>query len=165
MPRPRKTPVNPHTLVMPNFAGPGYNNKRYQMRNQLQLSNDEVIAKLQQDWNNNINEQIRTWDLQNQAQALLDEIANQYKEQALIPEIHNEEAQDQPEQPEQLEQQQQQQQQQQQLEEEQYLNTPRAASPNLNLEPATSPYRTNLPNLNSLLPNPQQSPSIVEINP
>ena len=64
MPRPRKAPLNPHLETMPNFGGPGYNRTRAQKRQELQLSNDEVINLLQNQWTIEHNIRIAQWDIE-----------------------------------------------------------------------------------------------------
>lgn len=85
MPHPCKAPIDSHTLVMPNFAGLGYNCKQFYLCNERHITNEEAILYLQNKWTNENNNKIREWDLRNQAQKLLDDVAIQINLEQLPP--------------------------------------------------------------------------------
>ena len=74
MPQTRKQCPDPHIEQMPNYAGPGYNRTRFRMRNEQNLTNEEAITQLQNQWSIEHNARILEWNNQQQAQQLLNDV-------------------------------------------------------------------------------------------
>ena len=97
MPRPKKTPVNPHTETMPNYAGPGYNRLRFRLRNSQNLTNQQVIEHLQDTWNTAHQQRVNEWDTTHQPANITEEIEQELNNQPFEQEPEREPDQIQPE--------------------------------------------------------------------